>query len=91
MIISKKIKKDAIDFLNEKLSKEEKDKILGIYIKNKEKGVFWFIEYHFSYGMYIRNLLRNGGFTDDKFGGNLDDHYSELLRCVIDKNKKEVL
>lgn len=42
---------------------------------------------HFTLGMKIRNGLREAGFTDDKFGMNLDDAYVEITNMAIKKIK----
>ncbi|PAD70664.1 hypothetical protein CHH83_02340 [Bacillus sp. 7586-K] len=42
------------------------------------------IRFHFDGGMWIRNLLRELGYTDDIYG-NLDDHYQHIIKIVFDK------
>jgi hypothetical protein len=40
----------------------------------------WYIPYHFTVGMKIRNLLRSNDIYDDMFPtGNLDDYYGVML------------
>lgn len=42
------------------------------------------VRFHFEAGMWVRNKLREFGYTDDKFG-NLDDHYQEILKIMFGK------
>jgi hypothetical protein len=40
----------------------------------------WMLDYHFSTGMKIRNLLRDNGILDSMFSTeNLDDYYISML------------
>lgn len=40
--------------------------------------------FHSNGGMWVRNQLRDFGFTDDKYG-NLDDHYQSILNLLFKK------
>lgn len=47
----------------------------------------WWIQYHFGWGMAIRNLLRRKGFGEDYFKiDNLDDYYVELVEEALELN-----
>ena len=44
----------------------------------------WFAEYHFDWGMHVRNALRRAGFNEQFLGvGNLDDVYVEAIEHAI--------
>jgi len=44
----------------------------------------WFLEYHFGWGMNLRNALRRAGFNEKFLGvGNLDDVYVEAIEHAI--------
>lgn len=71
----------AIEFLKNNL--REKEKIRKEIKKNPET---WFAPYHFHWGMFIRNLLRNNKFGEKYFEiGNLDDIYVELVEDALKK------
>ena len=40
--------------------------------------------FHFEAGMWVRNTLRELGYTDDKYG-NLDNQYQEIIKLVFKK------
>lgn len=49
----------------------------------------WFAEYHFHWGMAIRNILRDNGFGEKEIGvENLDDVYAELVEDAIESITK---
>ena len=51
----------------------------------------WVIPIHFTYGMVIRNVLREGGFTEEKLGvKNLDDVYEQILNIALDQHQSKV-
>ena len=44
----------------------------------------WWVDYHFFWGMSIRNLLREGGYGEKQLGvENLDDIYVVLLERAL--------
>jgi len=44
----------------------------------------WYVGYHFSWGMAVRNLLRQKGFGEDYFNvHNLDDIYVALVEEAL--------
>ena len=44
----------------------------------------WFAEYHFDWGMHVRNALRRAGFNEKFLGvGNLDDIYVEAVEHAV--------
>ena len=70
----------ATKFLKEHLL--EKNKILRRAI-NKDP-IHWFTLYHFHWGMWVRNLLRENNFSEEYFGiSNLDDIYVELVEDAV--------
>lgn len=47
----------------------------------------WFARFHFSYGMQVRNYLRDKGFGEDYWPiWNLDDIYLPLIERAISPN-----
>ncbi len=45
----------------------------------------WFADYHFHWGMAIRNILRDNGFGEKEIGAkNLDDVYVDLVEDAIE-------
>lgn len=53
----------------------------------KKAPVHWFAKYHFYWGMYIRNVLRDNGMGEKYFGiKNLDDIYVELVEGAVKEN-----
>lgn len=45
-----------------------------------ENPTKWWVEHHFGWGMGIRNLLRENGYTEQSLGiDNLDDYYVGLI------------
>jgi len=65
----------AIVFLNNWLSQQD---WLNLYIK--ENPTKWYVMHHFSWGMAMRNLLRENGYGEQELGiGNLDDYYVALI------------
>ena len=44
----------------------------------------WFAEYHFGWGMHVRNAMRRAGFNEKFLGvGNLDDVYVEAIEHAV--------
>lgn len=44
----------------------------------------WYAEFHFEWGMYVRNALRKAGFNEKFLGvGNLDDIYVEAIEHSV--------
>ncbi|MCD4822585.1 MAG: hypothetical protein K8R11_11090 [Methanococcoides sp.] len=74
-ISEEELEKAAI-YLIKRIPKEDMQKI-KILIKQDPE---WHITYHFDFGMYIRNLLREGGFRDPF----LDDKWFKFLSKAIE-------
>ncbi len=73
---NKSLIQEAARFLRTKTSDESLSQIRAEYKQNKEEFI---LRNHFSLGLNVRNVLRNGGFTDDKFGADLDDVWAEIV------------
>ncbi|KKK72867.1 hypothetical protein LCGC14_2899560, partial [marine sediment metagenome] len=44
----------------------------------------WYAEFHFEWGMHVRNALRKAGFNEQFLGvGNLDDVYVEAIEHAV--------
>ena len=44
----------------------------------------WIANYHFGWGMDLRNFLRENGFSEAKLNvGNLDDYYQFMVELVV--------
>lgn len=75
------IKNKAIDFLRKELLEEE---IIDIRKAIKEKPNDWWALSHFSWGMSIRNKLRQNVALDDKLPTkNWDDYYVQLVEEAV--------
>lgn len=87
--ISKAEKKRAIQYLIAKLPAKTVNKV-GV-LMNK-KGRDWDSDHHFWFGLYVRNLLRKGGFVWDFL--TLDCIWAELTEEAVrasQKTKIEIL
>ena len=75
-------KKEVVKkFLSELISEKDKRKIRKEIMKD---SVGWFAPYHFTWGMAIRNALRQNGFGEEYFMiENLDDIYVELVEDAV--------
>jgi len=50
----------------------------------EKSPIHWASQYHFNFGMKIRNLLRDKVCLDDKLpSGNWDDYYVYLIECAV--------
>ena len=77
-------KSAAVAMLQKELPKRTKLDILKMY--NQHGKLVWVTEemLHFSWGMAVRNLLRDKGFLDCMTKtGNLDDYYIQLVEAAI--------
>jgi hypothetical protein len=72
------LKNSAVEYLKQNL--QNKNYIAAAIKHDPEE---WWVTYHFFWGMGVRNLLREGGFTDDVMGGNLDDFYVGLVEEAL--------
>lgn len=44
----------------------------------------WIMESHFFFGMWVRNFLRQNGFSEEDVKvGNLDDHYIPIMLWAV--------
>jgi len=79
-------KKEVVEkFLSELISEKDKRKIRE---EVKKDPVGWFALYHFTWGMAIRNELRQNGFGEEYFMiKNLDDIYVELVEDAVKEVK----
>jgi hypothetical protein len=81
--ISKEKREAAVvylrDFFNEEPEPRSKQRIKEQTIADPE----WWAGAHFFWGMAIRNKLRDGGFTDDAMGMNLDDCYVAIVERAV--------
>lgn len=88
-ILAKKpdLKKEMIDYLDSLLHENDKAYIRDLIAKDPDE---WSTRaksshpFHMSGGTVVRNLLRDGGFTEGSLGiVNLDNVYVNLLEAVI--------
>jgi hypothetical protein len=50
----------------------------------EKSPIYWASQYHFNFGMKIRNLLRDKVCLDDALpSGNWDDYYAYLIECAV--------
>jgi len=71
----------AVEFLKRNIPSEVKEQIKEEY---KIDPVHWCSPYHFSWGMFIRNKLRDNVCTDDKLpSGNFDDYYVRFVELAL--------
>ena len=86
--LSQDNRQKMIYYLRVKLPEDFKEELIK-KIKNDPKE--WYLNsdlnmmpFHFNHGMAIRNLLRSGGFSEEKIGiDNLDNIYVEILEEVV--------
>lgn len=75
------IVEQSVEFLRKAIPDDIKEKILEEY---KQLGVHWVASYHFSWGMFIRNQLRDNVCTDETLPTkNWDDLYVQLVEIVV--------
>lgn len=72
--ISDEEKEEAIRYLIANIPEDCLRKV-SIFIQNK--GRMWRLSLHLNFGMYVRNILREGGFYWDPLA--LDDLWSTLV------------
>jgi hypothetical protein len=61
-----------------------KDYATDIRMKIHADREGWFAEFHFGWGMHVRNALRRAGFNEKFLGvGNLDDVYVEAIEHAV--------
>jgi hypothetical protein len=87
----------AIVFLNNWLSQEtgkedentERPMIEVVSNMIQESPNKWWVMHHFTWGMAMRNLLRENGFTEQELGiDNLDNYYISLIeQACLGKGK----
>jgi hypothetical protein len=88
----------AIVFLNNWLSQQsgkendedpERSLIEVVSDMIKENPTKWYVMHHFSWGMVMRNLLRENGYGEQELGiSNLDDYYVALIeQACLGKGK----
>jgi hypothetical protein len=71
----------CVEFLRNDMPQETKDEIIKAH---QEKGSNWIVDYHFGWGMNIRNLLRSNGLTDDQLPDkNWDDYYAQVVEAAV--------
>jgi hypothetical protein len=73
----------ATKLLSKTLDETTKQEIRDAHAKHGAKWIHSTPGGHFFFGMGIRNLLRQNGFTDADAGGNLDDYYCQLLEVAV--------
>jgi hypothetical protein len=82
--LSGEIKSPALTMLKDELSKSSEE----IISKYKQDPDYWWSPYHFSWGMSVRNLLREKGFGENYFSiHNLDDIYINLVEEALELRK----
>jgi len=70
--MNERVWKDAIVFIHNKLGGAGRAEIR--YKMKRSRS--WYMPYHFTWGMTVRNLLRENGFGEREMGvENLDDFY----------------
>ena len=83
------------------LTQEQRDRAAKIILEAVPEGVqkliriaysvnpeSWYAPYHFSWGMALRNHLREKGFTDKEVPDrNLDDYYVALVEYALGLRK----
>ena len=69
-------RKKAAQYLLTKTSDEVLAQIREGY---EEKGMAFFFANHFTLGISVRNLLRKGGFGDEKFLMDMDDVWPDIV------------
>jgi len=77
-------KSGAVALLQSKFPKRLKREILRSIAKHGKLHWIHAEMQHFGWGMAVRNLLRDNGFTDDRTKtGNLDDYYEQLVEAAV--------
>jgi hypothetical protein len=70
----------AIGFLKASLEEDADD----IRHTIDKEGRDWWLHYHFGYGMFVRNLLRDNGFGEREFViDTLDDYWAGLVEAAV--------
>lgn len=80
------IKEKSISVLKEIIPDESKEEIRKAY---KLDPVHWIAPYHFDWGMWIRNMLRDRVVLDDKLHcdpelANWDNFYTKLVEIACE-------
>lgn len=71
----------ALQILRDNLLDAVKAKVKEAYKKEPDD---WWVSYHFSWGMGVRNLLRQKGASEKELGiDNLDDYYIVLVEQAL--------
>lgn len=71
------IRQKMVELLRRIISDEDKSKIRQKMVVAPKT---WWAGSHLQWGMFIRNVLRDAGFTEKAVGiGNWDDYYVELV------------
>jgi hypothetical protein len=78
--LSNKEKEEAVNYLIKNIPRSILDKA---YQEIKKEEEYWYIAHHFSFGMYVRNLLRRGKFDWDDI--ILDDYWHILIEEAVEK------
>ena len=73
-------KKEAVRYLIDHVPVETREEIAVII---KKEGSDWEINHHYDIGIFVRNLLREGGFQWDPI--ELDDVWAELIEKAVKK------
>jgi len=72
---------DAINYLRQVITPGEKLSIQGEMAVDPQA---WWAQYHFTWGMHVRNMLRAEGFGEDDFHvNNIDDYYIALVERAV--------
>jgi hypothetical protein len=58
--ISEEEKEEAIRYL---MNNVPKDCLKKVFVEIQNKGTCWSVSVHMSFGIYVRNTLRKGGFN----------------------------
>lgn len=70
----------SVSFLSRNIPEDVKEQIREEWKNDPEH---WATPFHFSYGMFIRNQLRNNVCSDDKLPtGNFDDYYVPFIEIA---------
>lgn len=73
---------ECVDLIQKEFPQELKNDISD---RIETKGLIeWAIPYHHSWGVGVRNLLRENGLTDDKLPDeNWDDYYIQVIELAL--------
>lgn len=75
------LRERCVEFLRKNLPENVQKQIRELYEK---EGPEWWVPFHFSWGMGIRNMLRDGGFRDDLLPcGDWDHYWVQVVEVAV--------